>query len=358
MSDISASKFLTFLKWFFLVFVLIAIANLAIEFLLVSRAYVSIVSGGKGILKEIYVTEDSDHNFLTQHSRDIFEGYQKTSYRYSVGPVRDFSKAISFNGATDGRRITSSESLNNKKYQGIMFGASQSWGYFVDDEHLLSQLLMNKMNDVAIDNYSLLGVTLEQIISYWQSVESQLSDRKFVVVIGGVLDIMNYCYFEPYAFQHRGQITDQIGLVSFYNKLVSKLNADNNLIYCNDEADIDNVVQRVLNSIEAILLQAKKNDMQALIVIPPVPLLGSSNVGNFSSNSSFLKMKKATHLVYKELDKRVSSVDSASVINLMHAFDDGEIYFLDPMGHFTERGHEKLAEEIINQVGEDFFRAN
>jgi len=358
MNDFFTRKCLTLLKSAFLVFILIAMTNLAIELFLVFRAYAIVASDGRDLLKNIYITEDSDAAFLRQHSQDIFEGYQKTNYMFSVGPVRDFSMAVSFNGATDGRRITSAEMLSGREYQGILLGASQSWGYFVDDKHLVSQLLMNRMTDVAIDNYSLLGATLEQSLLYWQSVERNLEHKSFVIVIGGVFDVLSYCYLEPNAFLQEHQVTEQIGFVSFYNKLTTKLNLGQNLIYCSDKSDIDNVVQKVLNSIELFVLEAKRNNMKALIVIPPVPFFSSPNVSNFSSKSSFLEMKKAMLPVYESLNKRINSLDSASVINLMHAFDHGEIYFLDPMGHLTERGHEKLAEEIINQVGEDFFRVN
>ena len=357
MSNTFANKFSALLKCFFLAFILISMTNLAIELFLVSRAYTIIASDGRNLLKNIYVTEESDASFSQQHSQDIFQGYQKTNYMFSVGPVRDFSMAVSFNGAADGRRITSADSLSGREYQGILLGASQSWGYFVDDKHLVSQLLMNRMSDVAIDNYSLLGATLDQSLSYWQSVERNLEHKSFVIVIGGVFDVMSYCYLEPNAFNQKHQVTEQIGLVSFYNKLIAKLNLRQNLIYCSDKLDIDNVVQKVLNNIELIELEAKRNNMKALIVIPPVPFFSSPNVSNFSSKSSFLEMKKALHPVYQSLNKRINSLDSASVINLMQAFDHGEIYFLDPMGHLTERGHHKLAEEIINKVGEDFFRA-
>lgn len=358
MSNTFANKFLCSLKILFLVFTLIAIANLFIELLAVARSYFPIVSSGKGILKKIYPTSDSDLGFLEQHSRDIFEGDKKRYYMYSVGPVRDFSSAVSFSGASDGRRITPIESLNGKKYQGVMFGASQSWGYFVDDKHLVSQLLMNKMKDVAIDNYSLLGVTFEQIISYWHVVKPHLGEKKFVVVVGGVADIMMYCYSEPYAFKQKAQVKDKIGFVYFYSKLVTKLTHSEEPAYCNSKTDIDNVVQRVMNSIESILLLAKKNNVKALVVIPPVPFFGSSNTSNFPSNNAFLEMKKTISPAYEALNTRINDLDSASVINLMDAFDDGNIYFLDSTGHFTERGHEKLAEEIINQVGEEFFKSS
>lgn len=349
-------KCLTLLKCAALVFILIAMTNLAIELFLVSRIYTVINSDGLDLLKKIYIAEDSDTTFLLKHAKDISEGYQKTNYMFSVGLVRDFSDADSFNGATDGRRITSAESLKEREYQGIMLGASQSWGYFVEDKHLVSQLLMDRMTNVAIDNYSLLGVTLDQSLSYWQSVEHNLDDKKFVIVIGGVFDVMSYCHSEPNRFHHKPHFIEQIGLVSFYNKLISKLNLGKNLIYCSDSVDIDQIVQRVSNSIELIMLEAKRNNMKALIVIPPVPLFGSPNVNNFSSEPSFLQMKKAMYPVYEALNRRLHSLDSASVINLMRAFDDSAVYFLDPMGHLNERGHEKLAEEIINHVGEDFFK--
>lgn len=128
--------------------------------------------------------------------------------------------------------------------------------------------------------------------------------------------------------------------------------------FCKKESDINSVVQRIVNSIDAILQLAKKNNVKVLVVIPPIPFYGSANVSNIAANYSFSKMKSATFPVYKKLDERISQLEHETVINLMHAFSDDEIYFLDSIGHLTEKGHNKLAEKIIEKAGRFFVINN
>lgn len=345
----------TLVKSMILLFVLVSIANFTVELLLTARTH--FLNTHKSILKNINITEDADIPFLEQHSKDIFYGNSKTSFSISIGVERDFSDALSFNGSTDGRRLTSTDLLINKKYNGILLGSSQAWGYFAKDTDTLSHQLMNSIGNIAIDNYSLLGVTLEQSFHYWQKNKSHLHKQDFIIIVGGVADIINYCNKSTYNKNIRdATATTNIGLINFYNRLNDRIRKYKNNMGCYNEEQANEAVSKILNSIELFLKKAREDNLSILIVIPPVSVYGSPNLSQLKPNKAFYESKENYNLAYDILNKSVNQLNSKSVVNLMHIFDDEDNYYIDLESHFNPKGHAKLANEIAKKIPEGFLK--
>ena len=345
---------LILIKSLFLIFVLLSMANLTFELMLKLRPHLS-GSPHKQYINNPDFSGATGQRFLIDHSLDIFNKSQ-IHYLPSIGQAFDFTHATSFEGTFEGRRVTPSKSLENKQHQGIMLGASQSWGYFAPNQHIVSQILMDILGDVGVDNYSMLGLTVQQSTVYWQSVKNTLPRMDFVLEIGGVIDVYVHCYSEPSNFLER---QFQTGLEQVYNKIKTKLFNENesNINFCSTERQIQNVVRRIINDLEYMSFLAKKNNINFAIIIPPAPFMDGPNTKNLDRNPNFKKLKSILGPVYNALDKEVYTLKDSNIVNLMHIFDDNELYFLDYMGHLNKSGHRKLAESIIESIGEDFFRS-
>lgn len=355
-----AYYFTTVIKYLFLSFILLSMANLFFEVLLITKGHLN--TPENQYLENLHFPKQANQNFLDKHVNDLVKGAKIAHYLPSVGQAYDFSQATSFKGTSEGRRVTSSESLKNKKYQGLMLGASQSWGYFVPDNQIVSQILIDKLTNVGIDNYSILGITVQQSIFYWQSIKDDLPQQDFLLHIAGVMDILQYCEIEPMSFYSKKEQSFQMGLVRFYKKIKKIVSSDASVLPlntypCSTPKEAENVVLRVINDLEFMIYLAKKNNIKFAIIIPPVPFIDGPNIKNLENDPNFIKRKKILSLAYEILDKKIALFKDSHVVNLMHAFDGSEPHFIDSTGHFSESGHRKLAEKIITHLGEDFFKS-
>jgi len=210
---------------------------------------------------------------------------------------------------------------------------------------------MKKIDTIALDNYSLLGLTLEQSFQYLQAVKQNLNKKDFLLVVGGVADVVNYCSLDYLDYNLRTtQMSSNIGLINFYYKLKKRFNLTLNNRVCEKKEDANIVVEKILNSIELFIHYADKNNLEILIVIPPVTLYGTPNLTELNPNNNFYELQKNYSLVYELLDSRLKNLNSPKIVNLMHTFNESEQFYIDLDSHFNKKGHEKIAKEIIKNM--------
>lgn len=331
-----------------LIFISISIVNLLIEIYATSEFKNQ--QNVNSLVKKIQQSEVSS-DFIRQHAKDQIDGSNKIHFHYALGYVLDHTNAKSFHGDASGRRITPQKYLEGKKTQGVLFGASMTWGYFVPDDGIISSFLSQKWKNTGIDNYSIQGKTLEQIKLYWKYEAENLKDKDFIIVVGGSVDVAKYCQLEPqqlYVYHEKMQL----GISRIAKNLFSSRSENTYGSFCRDEKDIDIVVQRILNSIESLELQAKTFNVPIYIVIPPVPYSNFLNVSNLQNDPQFNILQKKYTKIFDSLNRSINEKNYPYVLNLMNSFDHGDFYFIDREGHLNSKGHEKLATEIVKRLGD------
>ncbi len=310
------------------------------------------------IIERVHLPRSYDSNFILQHAKDSSIDVSQLDYNYALGYSRDYSEAKTFKGTADGRRVTPAKYLNGKKYQGVLFGASQSWGYFTPEEYILPNVLSDKLDSVGIDNYSIQGVTLEQQLLYWQLNKKYLSNKDFVLVVGGTFDVAKYCVIDKKQFVAnftKNPSETNFGIKYLIELARVKLAKHNEIDYCSREEDVEIVLHRIINDLNLLLIEAESQKKRILIIFPPTPYFGGVSTGNIESDPAFLNLKNSLNPLYKKLDERLNSFEDHRILNFMHSFNDNHEYFIDKEGHLNADGHKKLAEDIIKRVDVLFF---
>ncbi len=168
-----------------LLFIAFSIVNLIIEIYATSEF--KNTQSINTLVGKIEKRPDISSDFIIEHAKDQINGSNNIRFHYALGYVLDYTNTKTFKGTNNGRRITLVEYLRGKDVQGVLFGASMTWGYFAPDEKIISSVLSNKLKNTGIDNYSIQGKTLEQIKLYLKYEQEELKDKDFAIVVGGDL---------------------------------------------------------------------------------------------------------------------------------------------------------------------------
>lgn len=299
-----------------------------------------------------------DPEFVTQHAKDGSILKTDVNYSHALTFGRNYTNAKTFKGSKDGRRITPAKYLVGKAHQGFLLGASLTWGYFAPEDKLLSNVINQRLDSVGIDNYSIQGALFANQLLYWQLNKENLADKEFVLAVGGTFEMLKYCLLEPAQFVNdfkRNNKKPVLGLEFVYNKIIERVSKPKTLNACTTKEDIDIVIQKIMNNVNLLLLEAKFQGKRIKIIFAPTPYYGNPLVSNVSDIGNFQEVLKILNPLYERLDNHLKSINDPRIINFMHVFNDGKSYYIDKEGHLNAEGHAKFADEMLKQIGIDFF---
>ncbi len=309
-----------------------------------AKGYIWTMNVVKSIIQQ---SPNTEREFIWNHARDLLQGSRAITFDYALGPVQDFSAAKTFSGDRFGRRITSENLLANKKYQGVLFGSSLTWGNYIKDDSIFSNVINTSQSTFGLDNYSFQGKTVEQLYNFWLLNREALDNKDFILVVAGVYDIVKYCFVEPN--QSYLQSTQATGLSSMVFSVRKKFGAVKELTYCNTPIERHFIVNRILRNIDDFLERAKKENKSIVFVIPPNPFYTKSNIDSFKVDPEFIQQSNYYKELFEMLDKELQEKNDPRILNMLRLFDSSAKYFID-YGHLNEAGHRKLANDVLNEI--------
>tara|TARA_R110001606_G_scaffold178752_1_gene325445 strand:+ start:31339 stop:32415 length:1077 start_codon:yes stop_codon:yes gene_type:complete len=234
----------------------------------------------------------------------------------------------------------------------LLLGSSQSFGYHIEAKDALSTQMQGLLPDYKIDNYSMLGVSLEGNLVDWQRmVEIEKKHYDLVIVVNGFFDHyvectknIEYKYFERMMDKYRLP-----AIFSIFQSLTDKIFKENVLdrgMLCEQPEYQAIAARRADDRWNQLLAFGKEQGSKTLIFIPPSVWSDNANVENLQP-----LLNEKHRAIYSAINNRIySQIDNSAIINLTHAFDDGRQYFLDGSSHFTPEGSALLAREIAKHI--------
>lgn len=307
---------------------------------------------------------DYERNFIDYLPDVVDEGFYKKSFadakkiKYYNSPFLDRIVEPGEYGIykidKHGHRILFSDTpfsqLGQKKV--LLLGSSQSFGYHIEAKDVLSVQMQDLLPGYQIDNYSMLGVSLEGNLVDWQRmVEIEKKHYDLVIVVNGFFDHyvectknIEYKYFERMMDKYRLP-----AIFSIFQSLTDKVFKENVLdrvMLCEQPEYQAIAARRVDERWNQLLAFGKEQGSKTLIFIPPSVWSDNANVENLQP-----LLNEKHRAIYSAINNRIySQIDNSAIINLTHAFDDGRQYFLDGSSHFTPEGSALLAMEIAKHI--------
>lgn len=261
-----------------------------------------------------------------------------------------------------GQRLAPNTFARNKN-TGLLLGASQAQGFYVDNENTVAAALTRRLSNVNIINYAIPGQEITSSIMYLQWLMENDIHSDFTLLLSGPVDLMHRCipYPNDKAEAEKIALLRYPRLVQLFLYPEIKIHAFENLNsgLCKPNSFGANAaVNRLLYDIKSGLNFAREHKLTFLVIIPPTPYGNRANIDNLVGTTYYEKYREPMEATISILHKRLIDHPIPGVIDLTDAFnDDPTPYFIDEDGHMTGRGNEKLARAICAHIDPSFFNS-
>ena len=267
-----------------------------------------------------------------------------------IGGTQSFTKAMNAGEVVVGplgRRLAPGEPLEPEKPRILVFGASQVFGLYNRAGETVAANLERLLPDVAFMNYGANGQTMEDSAAYLEYLLRQGVTADGVVVIGGAMEPLLYCVFDPLtkagaASQHKFR------LLKVYERLDALINPARQVLFpCSEGGDAaEAVVDRTIASIHAMIGVAHARNLEIAVFMLPRPWDEGPDLSNIQEAQNFDLYTTAIGRTAELLVERLGQNPIPHVHDVTGAFDGKPAYFLDAVGHISDEGQRVLAQAI------------